>query len=322
MLELLVVYSCPVLITGDVNIHLDDPNDVNTIKFNGILESFGLIQSVIGPTHLLGRTLDVVITRNNLPKPIINIGLPGEISDHSLLVLQLQLPRPPVNFVNVSTRAWKSFDEHSFRSELRSSKLCNPGEYGGASVDDLQELYDTTLRTLLDKHAPSRSARRRYQPTTPWFDAECAAAKRKTRALERRYRRTRLVDDRTAWTTQAQKKHQLYGRKHRVNSGRGKSLIAGAIQRNCGGTSSLFFDRRKKSHQVLRSSLPRHSRTLSLRSWRAYGHQLHQLHPRFSITRHVSPVSFGSRPSIPPRYYASSAMLLASPANSTQFLLG
>ena len=213
MLELLVVYSCPVLITGDVNIHLDDPNDVNTIKFNGILESFGLIQSVIGPTHSLGRTLDVVITRNDLPKPIINIGLPGEISDHSLLVLQLQLPRPPVNFVNVSTRAWKSFDEHSFRSELRSSKLCNPEEYGGASVDDLQELYDTTLRTLLDKHAPSRSARRRFQPTTPWFDAECAAAKRKTRALERRYRRTRLVDDRTAWTTQAQKKHQLYGRK-------------------------------------------------------------------------------------------------------------
>ena len=87
---------------------------------------------------------------------------------------------------------------------------------------------------------------------------------------------------------------------NRVNSGRGKSLIAGAIQRNCGGTSSLFFDRRKKSHQVLRSSLPRHSRTLSRRSWRAYGHQLHRLHPRFLITRHVSPVSFGSRPSIPP----------------------
>ena len=109
---------------------------------------------------------------------------------------------------------------------------------------------------------------------------------------------------------------------NRVNSGRGKSLIAGAIQRNCGGTSSLFFDIRKKSRQVLRSSLLRPSRTLSRRSWRAYGHQLHRLHPRFSITRHASPVSFGSRPSIPPWYYASSAMLLASPVNSTQFLLG
>ena len=31
MLELLVLYSCPIVITGDLNIHLDDPDDVNTI---------------------------------------------------------------------------------------------------------------------------------------------------------------------------------------------------------------------------------------------------------------------------------------------------
>ena len=227
MLELLVVYSCPVLITGDINIHLDDPLDVNAIKFNGILDSFGLTQSVVGPTHSLGRTLNVVITRNDLPRPIINVGLPGEISDHSLLVFQLQLPRPPVNFMNVSTRAWKSFNEDSFRIELRASRLCNPAEYDGASVDDLQELYDTTLRTLLDKHAPCRTARRRHQPTTPWFGADCAAAKRKTRALEQRYRRTRLVSDRLAWTTQAQKKHQLCARKQSEFWER-KSLTAGA----------------------------------------------------------------------------------------------
>ena len=47
-----------------------------------------------------------------------------------------------------------------------------------------------------------------------WFDANCAAAKRRTRAFEQRYRRTRLVSDRLAWTTQALKKHRLYGRKH------------------------------------------------------------------------------------------------------------
>jgi len=93
------------------------------------------------------------------------------------------------------------------------SKLCNPAEYDGASVDDLQEMYDATLRTPLDKNAPCQAACRRHQPTTPWFDAYCAAAKRRNRALEQRYRRTRLVSDRLAWTTQAQKKHQLCGRK-------------------------------------------------------------------------------------------------------------
>ena len=67
MLEPFVVYSCPVLITGDINIHLDDLHDAYAIKFNCILDSFGLNQSVVGPTHLLGRT------RNDLPRPIINI---------------------------------------------------------------------------------------------------------------------------------------------------------------------------------------------------------------------------------------------------------
>ena len=43
-------------------------------------------------------------------------------------------------------------------------------DYEDASVDDLQEMYDTTLRTLLDKHAPCRTVRRRHQPTTPWFE--------------------------------------------------------------------------------------------------------------------------------------------------------
>ena len=64
------------------------------------------------------------------------------------------------------------------------SKLCLPAnEYVGMSVDDLQEIYDNTLCHLLDRHAPRRSVRKRYQPLTPWFDSECAASKRKSRVL-------------------------------------------------------------------------------------------------------------------------------------------
>jgi len=160
VLELLIVHSCPVLITGDFNIHLDDPRDKDAIKFNDILDSFGLVQSVHDPTHLQGRTLDAIITRKDLPLPDICVGLPGEFSDHSLLISQLQLPRPPVCFVDVSTRAWKGFNEDNFRRELLASGLClPPAAYSGIPVDELQERYDTTLRALLDKHAPCRTAR-------------------------------------------------------------------------------------------------------------------------------------------------------------------
>ena len=118
--------------------------------------------------HLQERTLDAVVPRKDLPMPDMCVGLPGEFSDHSLLISQFQLPRPPVCFVDVSTRAWKSFNEDSFRRELQASGLCFPlTAYSGIPVDELQERYDTTLRTLLEEHAPCRTARHRCQPTTP-----------------------------------------------------------------------------------------------------------------------------------------------------------
>ena len=113
MLELLVLYSCPIVITGDLNIHLDDHDDVNTAKLRNLLDSFGLIQSAREPTHLLGRILDVVITRRDLQMPVVRVGLPGEISDYSLLLVSLQLPRPPVCFIDVTSHAWKNFDEEA-----------------------------------------------------------------------------------------------------------------------------------------------------------------------------------------------------------------
>ena len=145
--------------------------------------------------------------------PVVRVGLPGKISDHSLLLISLQLPRPLVCFVDVTTRAWKNFNEEAFRDELRASVLCSPLAYDGLSVDKLQDLYDSTLRALIDKHAPSRKARHRHQPMTPWFDSDCSKAKRRTRAFEQRYRRSRLDTDRLAWITQARKKQQLFASK-------------------------------------------------------------------------------------------------------------
>ena len=66
---------------------------------------------------------------------------------------------------------------------------------------------------MIDKHAPSRKARYRHQPMTPWFDSDCSIAKRRTRALEQRYRRSRSDTDRQAWITQARKKQQLFASK-------------------------------------------------------------------------------------------------------------
>ena len=126
-----------------------------------------------------------------MPLPVVIVDA-HPISDHHLVSFQLPLQRPPIRSIDVSTRAWKKFDAEKFRLDLLSSDLCkSPNVYEDLDTDTLQDLYDSTLSTLLDKHAPKRMIRRRYQPMTPWFDTECSAARRKTRLFERRYRRSR-----------------------------------------------------------------------------------------------------------------------------------
>lgn len=53
----------PLMIIGDFNIHVDDPNDVYAVEFLDLLESMRLMQHVDVPTHEQGHTLDLVITR-------------------------------------------------------------------------------------------------------------------------------------------------------------------------------------------------------------------------------------------------------------------
>jgi hypothetical protein len=53
------------IITGDFNFHLDDPNDSNSRTFLEILDEHSLSQHMVGATHVRGHTLDVVIAREN-----------------------------------------------------------------------------------------------------------------------------------------------------------------------------------------------------------------------------------------------------------------
>ena len=85
--ERLSLYSCLVIITGDLNFHLDDVNNRQSKILIKQLRSFGFDQYVTGPTHREGHTLDVVIARSDLPPPTIDVGLPDEFSDHSLILI-------------------------------------------------------------------------------------------------------------------------------------------------------------------------------------------------------------------------------------------
>jgi len=57
MFERLSVYSCPVVICGDFNVHDDDASCADAVRLADLLQSFGYVQHVTTATHTAGHTL-------------------------------------------------------------------------------------------------------------------------------------------------------------------------------------------------------------------------------------------------------------------------
>ena len=57
-----MLHSCPVVVGGDFNVHIQDADDPDTRRLRDLLTLFDMLQHVTGPTHRSGGTLDLVIT--------------------------------------------------------------------------------------------------------------------------------------------------------------------------------------------------------------------------------------------------------------------
>jgi len=102
-----------------------------------------------------------------------------------------------------------------FASDLAASKLCSDLDTrSDSSVDDLAKLYRDVLTDLLDRHCPTVMVRRSAVHKTPWFEADCRAARRRARAAQRRFRRRRSDDDKRAWAEKLKVMRLLYEEKN------------------------------------------------------------------------------------------------------------
>ena len=65
------------------------------------------------------------------------------------------------------------------------------------SVEDLFDIYDRSLREIIDRLVPIRKVRSRHQPNSPWFDKSCREMRRTARRLEKKFRRSGRIEDRS-----------------------------------------------------------------------------------------------------------------------------
>ena len=74
------------ILTGDVNVHLDDTGGAQTSRFVALLDDFSLHDVVGEPTHEHGHQLDTFVTRADQPVRSVRVD-PPLMSDHSLIVV-------------------------------------------------------------------------------------------------------------------------------------------------------------------------------------------------------------------------------------------
>ena len=177
------------LITGDFNIHVDCPDDLNASRFLSLLSSCNLLQLVDAPTHSLNHTLDlVIVSSDTCLSPHINISHISP-SDHFPVFTTLSispLPLPPPTLI--SFRRFHDFDVNLYTSDLKSSRLIT---HPPQSLGSLIISYNTTLSSLLDIHAPLvTKLTQRKSPSSPWFTPILRALRSSLRKAENIWKKT------------------------------------------------------------------------------------------------------------------------------------
>ena len=85
---------CSPIVCGDFNFHLQNDNDVNTLRFKQLSLSHNFYQHINVSTHIAGNTLDAVLTKDYDNNFIANIDViedTGTSSDHYLITFDVSV---------------------------------------------------------------------------------------------------------------------------------------------------------------------------------------------------------------------------------------
>lgn len=178
------------LITGDVNLHMDNASCTVAMGFMDLLHSFGFIQHVVGPTHKLGHTLDLVISRG-LTITVDKIIDRPELSDHFVLCFNMTVS--DVNNDNPEHTVKKRFLTQSAANDFPLYLANANPQPDASSVNDLVHHFNVKIESALNIVAPYKIKKKGNSAATPWINEHTRSLKRDCRRAERVWRKSKLT---------------------------------------------------------------------------------------------------------------------------------
>ena len=190
-LEVLSVMPENFVLSGDINFHLEtDDQHVKTLM--NTLKMFNLVQYVNFPTHKLGHTLDLVITRDDAPN-VTDISAENvHLSDHFMITFNVEAEAVKNELKTITYRNLGLVNNQQFTEDLSDRYNCRANTMFGEEISR----YNMVMKELLDKHAPLVTKTIKVVPMAPWFDEEYKQLRKKRRKAERKFKRSKLPADR------------------------------------------------------------------------------------------------------------------------------
>ena len=195
----------PLVLTGDFNIHYEKSNSQNVIDFKNLTSAFGLSQFVLGPTNLFGHTIDLLFANNvqfqfNEIYPVnYNLG------DHFPVLFELPNIEKSVSTKKqvVTYRDTKSMDIPGFAQQLGTSLNSSlNGLVENSSFCEQFNVFNNTVKGEFDKVAPWKTRTFFTSSSPPWMDNVYRAKRIVRRSLERKWKKSGLTEDKTAYVNQ------------------------------------------------------------------------------------------------------------------------
>ena len=163
-LSLLIPNYPNLIVSGDFNLHVNDPTNNDAIFLLDAMASIGFTQHVRSATHFHGNILDLIFTIDSqIPVDKCTVG--EFVSDHRIVLCTTNLRNPPLIIKKVKTRKINPEVVSTCISEMDLEPILN-----ATSLHDAVKLYQSELTDKFNKHFPIVEKTIRDRPKLPWYD--------------------------------------------------------------------------------------------------------------------------------------------------------
>ena len=174
-----------IILTGDFNIKMNNPDDPDMNTLSDLLDSFDLVNHVRFPTYRSMNTLDLVITRGDT-NFIRNPSQGRLFLDHNIVHFQVVTTKQPSEFKVSKYRKLKDIVRENFQKDI--SKSVDQLDLENLGPADCLHAYNNIMQRVLDKNAPIKNKKiSSNKKRVPWFNSEISTAIRDCRRAEHKW---------------------------------------------------------------------------------------------------------------------------------------